>query len=443
MRRQTRTHTERLPMTAPDLLDDLRWRGMVQDTTADADKKLAAGPITVYVGFDPTAPSLQIGNLVPIMLLTHFQRAGHKPIALVGGATGMVGDPSGKSEERVLQSIDSIRANADRFKTQLRKFLAFEGTSNAAEMVDNYDWFREFGLLDFLRDVGKHLTVTYMMAKDSVQQRLQAGLSFTEFSYQLLQGYDFYWLYTNKNCTFQAGGSDQWGNITAGTELVRRMCGGEAHALTCPLLTKADGTKFGKTAAGERIWLDASMTSPYRFYQFWLNCADDDAVRFVKIFSLSPREELEPLIAQHQAAPHTRILQKALAREMTTRIHSEEECRKAIDASEILFGGGTTEMLAQLSEADLFAMFEGVPRSTVARSEIDAGVGIVDFLSEKTGIFPSKGEAKRMLQSGGVSVNKAKVSGVDVVVTGESLLSGKYVLVQKGKKNYHLVVVEG
>ncbi len=426
-----------------NVVEELRWRGMVQDTTQGAEEVLAREPVTVYVGFDPTAESLQIGNLVAIMLLVHFQRAGHKPIALVGGATGMIGDPSGKSQERTLQSLDTIKHNVERFKGQLRNFIDFDSGPNAAELVDNHDWLKEFSLLEFLRDVGKHLTVNYMTAKDSVQQRLKTGLSFTEFSYQLLQAYDFYWLYTHKGCKCQVGGSDQWGNITAGTELIRRIGGGEAHALTCPLITKADGTKFGKSEAGEKIWLDPKMTSPYKFYQFWLNCSDQDAGRFIRIFSLLSREEIQTLESQQQNAPHERALQKALARDITVRVHSEEDYQRAIEVSQILFGKATTDTLKGLSEQVLLDVFEGVPQFGVARSELEQGINIVDFLTEKAQVFPSKGEARRMLKGGGVSINKEKVAGQDETVTTDALLNGKYILAQKGKKNYYLVKVNG
>lgn len=422
-----------------NLVDELTWRGMIHDIMPGTKEMLAQQSICGYVGFDPTASSLQIGNLVAIMLLVHLQKAGHKPLALVGGATGMIGDPSGKSEERVLLSLDEIHNNLECFKKQLGKFLDFGDGTNKAEIVNNYDWFKDVSFLDFLRDAGKHLTVNYMMAKDSVQSRLATGLSFTEFSYQLLQAYDFYWLYSNKNCVLQMGGSDQWGNITAGCELVRRKAGGEAFALTCPLLTKADGTKFGKSAAGEKIWLDPSLTSPYRFYQFWLNCADDDARRFIKIFTLLTKEEIDTICAEHAASPHARPLQKALAKEITIRVHSRADWAAAMDASSILFGEGTQDSLKKLSEKDLLAMFEGVPQASIARTAIDTGVNILDFLTTQCGILPSKGEAKRLLQNGGVSINKGKVPDSEFAVTASMLLNGKYILVQKGKKNYVLV----
>jgi tyrosyl-tRNA synthetase len=415
---------------------------MIHDIMPGTEERLSEKMTAGYVGFDPTASSLQIGNLAAIMLLVHFQRAGHKPIALVGGATGMIGDPSGKSEERKLLSMDEIQSNLEHFKSQLMKFLDFGGGPNPAEIVNNHDWMSPMGVLDFLRDVGKHLTVNYMLAKDSVQKRLESGLSFTEFSYQLLQGYDFYWLYKNKACVFQMGGADQWGNITAGCELIRRKAAGDAFALTCPLITKADGTKFGKSAAGEKIWLDPSMTSPYKFYQFWLNVSDDEALRYIKIFTLLSHEEIEAIRRRHLAAPHDRPLQKELAREITVRVHSEEQYRMAVQASGILFGEGTPEALKAFSESDLLIVFEEVPRFVVAKSEVEAGIPIVDFLSVKTSVFPSKGEARRMLQGGGVFINKEKVGDPGYSITPEALLRNRYIVVQKGKKNYYLVKVE-
>ena len=424
-----------------NFVEELTWRGMVSDIMPGTAEKLATPGMTGYVGFDPTASSLQLGNFVPIMLLVHFQRAGHRPLALIGGATGMIGDPSGKSEERNLLSLDEIQHNLECFKKQLTKFLDFSGPS-AAEIVNNYNWFKDVSFLGFLRDVGKHLTVNYMIAKDSVKSRLESGISFTEFSYQLLQAYDFYWLYTNKNCTLQMGGSDQWGNITAGCELVRRKAGGEAFALTCPLLTKADGTKFGKSAAGEKIWLDPAMTSPYRFYQFWLNSSDEDARRFIKFFTLLSQEEINDIIARHDAAPHTRPLQKALAKDITIRVHSAEDWEAAVEASSILFGEGTTDALKKVSEKDLLAVFEGVPQAIVAKSELEAGINIVDLLTAKCGVVPSKGEAKRLIQNNGIFINKEKIADTNAVVKADSLLNGKYILAQKGKKNYVLIKAE-
>jgi tyrosyl-tRNA synthetase len=428
--------------TAVDFVAELRWRGMVHNMTAGAEQRLAHGMVTGYAGFDPTAPSLQVGNLAAIMLLVHFQRAGHKPLALVGGATGMVGDPSGKSEERPLMTPDEIQHNLERFKTQLQRFLDFGQGANGAEIVNNYDWFAQMRFLDFLRDIGKHLTVSYMMAKDSVQSRLEAGISFTEFSYQLLQGYDFYWLYKKKNCVLQMGGSDQWGNITAGTELIRRKARGEAYALTCPLVTRADGTKFGKSAAGEKLWLDPEMTSPYRFYQFWLNCSDADAARFLRVFTLLSADEIEALEQQHEQTPHQRPLQKALAHDITVRVHSEDEYRSAVNASRILFGKATTEALRELPEKSFLDVFEGVPRATIDRDRIARGISLTELLSEESGFFGSKGEVRRLLRSGGLSVNKEKTVDENATVTPEMLIKGKYVLVQKGKKNYYLIIAQ-
>jgi len=424
-----------------DFIEELQWRGMIHTIMPGTKEKLAVESACGYVGFDPTAPSLQIGNLVAIMLLVHFQRAGHKPLALVGGATGMIGDPSGKSEERNLLSIDEIRYNLECFKTQLTKFLDFSGP-HRAEIVNNFDWFDGISFLDFLRDTGKHLTLNYMLAKDSVQSRLETGISFTEFSYQLLQAYDFFWLYKNKNCVVQMGGSDQWGNITAGCELIRRKASGEAFAITCPLLTKADGTKFGKSAAGEKIWLNPAMTSPYKFYQFWLNCTDDDARRFIKIFTLKSQEEINALCADHEAAPHARPLQKALAKDITIRVHSQSEWETAVEASSILFGEGTTQSLKKVAEKDLLSMFEGVPQASVSKTELEAGINILEFLTSKCNVVPSKGEAKRLIQNNGIFVNKEKIDDINATVTSSSLLNGKYILAQKGKKNYVLVTAK-
>lgn len=424
-----------------NLIEELRWRGMLQDMMPGTEEQLQKEMTTGYIGFDPTADSLHIGNLVPIMLLVHLQRAGHKPLALVGGATGMVGDPSGKSEERNLLSEEVLQHNLVCVKKQLQKFLDFEsGQPNAAEMVNNYDWFRDFSFLDFIRDVGKHITVNYMMAKDSVKKRLQgeSGMSFTEFTYQLVQGYDFYHLYTHKNCKLQMGGSDQWGNIVTGTELIRRKAGGEAFAFTCPLITKADGGKFGKSEQGN-VWLDANKTSPYQFYQFWLNVADADAERYIRIFTFLSRQEIEQLVTEHQQAPHLRILQKRLAQEVTCFIHGEKEYDFAVKASDILFGNATSELLQSLNEKQLLQVLDGVPQVEMPLARLRAdGLDIVGFLAE-TNIFPSKGEARKMVQSGGVSINKEKVSGIDFTITETVLINGKYILVQKGKKNYFLV----
>lgn len=421
-------------------VDELRWRGMIHDVMPGTAEQLAKELTTAYVGIDPTADSLHIGHLVSIMMLKHLQLAGHKPLALVGGATGMIGDPSGKSEERNLLSEELLRHNQKCIKVQLLKFLDFDTSKpNHAEIVNNYDWMKEFTFLGFLREVGKHITVNYMMSKDSVKKRLETGISFTEFTYQLVQGYDFLELYNTKNCKLQMGGSDQWGNITTGTELIRRKTGGEAFALTCPLITKADGGKFGKTEKGN-IWLDPEKTSPYAFYQFWLNCSDEDSKKYIRIFTLFNQEEIAALELEHEQAPHLRALQKTLARDLTLRVHGEAEYDQAVQASEILFGKGTTETLRQLDEKTLLGVFEGVPQSEISRAELEAGIGMVDFLSEKTGIFSSKGEARRMLKDGGVQVNKDKALE-ESTITSTYLLNNKYILAQKGKKNYFLVKV--
>ncbi|MGC3946835.1 MAG: tyrosine--tRNA ligase [Chryseolinea sp.] len=424
-----------------NFVEELRWRGMLHDLMPGTEEQLLKESTSGYIGFDPTADSLHIGHLTQIMTLLNFQRAGHKPYALVGGATGMVGDPSGKSAERNLLSEDILRHNVDCVRAQLEKFLDFTG-SNAAEMVNNYDWFKEFRFLDFIRDVGKHITVNYMMAKDSVQKRLESGLSFTEFTYQLVQGYDFYWLYENKNCKLQMGGSDQWGNIVTGTELIRRKADGNAFALTTKLITKADGTKFGKTEGGN-VWLDPKRTSPYKFYQYWLNTSDDDASNFIRIFTQRSREEIEALIAEHSKAPHERKLQQALAEDITVRVHSRQDYDAAIKASAILFGNSTAEDLGTLDEATLLAAFEGVPQKNITRNSLETCASVTDLLSVATDglVFPSKGEARKMIQAGGVSINKTKV--VDGNAKPDfSLLRNKYLIAQKGKKNYYLIVVE-
>ena len=417
---------------------ELKWRGMLQDVMPGTEDLLNKEMVTGYIGFDPTADSLGVGNLVQIMTLLHFQEAGHKPIALIGGATGMVGDPSGKSQERNLLSEEILNHNLACQKKQLEKFLNFNSGANSAEIVNNYDWFKNFSFLDFIRDVGKHITVNYMMAKDSVQSRLESGMSFTEFSYQLVQGYDFYWLWKNKKVKLQMGGSDQWGNIVTGTELIRRKDSGEAFAIVTPLIKKADGTKFGKTESGN-VWLDPNRTSPYQFYQFWLNSSDADAKTYIRIFTLLTKEEIETLEHDHNEAPHLRTLQKALAKEVTCRVHSEHDFNAAVEASEILFGEGTTDALKKLSERDLLAAFEGVPQVEISRAELEAGINVVDFFSDKTKICPSKGEARKMIQASGVSVNKMKMSDVASSITQDHLLNGKYILAQKGKKNYYLV----
>lgn len=421
-------------------VEELQWRGMVHDVMPGTEEQLQKEMTTAYVGIDPTADSLHIGHLVSIMMLKHLQLAGHKPIALVGGATGMIGDPSGKSEERNLLDETELRYNENCIKQQLYKFLDFEHGLNKAELVNNYDWMKEFNFLEFLRSVGKHITVNYMIAKDSVKKRLETGISFTEFSYQLVQGYDFLWLYENMNCKIQMGGSDQWGNITTGTELIRRKSGGNAFALTCPLITKTDGGKFGKTEEGN-VWLDPKKTSPYKFYQFWLNCSDIDASKYIKIFTLKSKKEIEELQRLHEEAPHQRILQKALAEEICIRVHSEDDLKTAIEASNILFGRGTTETLKNLDESTLLSVFEGVPQGFISKRELEKGINIFDFLTEKSNIFPSKSEARRMVKDNGVLINKYKVTE-DMTITGANLLQNKYLLVQKGKKNYYLVIAD-
>jgi tyrosyl-tRNA synthetase len=420
--------------------DELKWRGMVHDYMPGIEEQLEKEMTTAYVGIDPTADSLHIGHLVSVMLLKHLQMAGHKPIVLVGGATGMIGDPSGKSEERNLLTQETIEHNLLSIKEQLSHFLEFGGTKNNAEIVNNYDWMGKFSFLEFIRDVGKHITVNYMMAKDSVKKRLEFGMSFTEFTYQLVQGYDFLYLYQNKNCKIQMGGSDQWGNITTGTELIRRKTGGDAFALTCPLITKADGGKFGKTEKGN-IWLDPQKTSPYAFYQFWLNVADDDALRYIKIFTLLKPSDIEDLAKQQAEAPHLRILQKTLAKEITVLVHGEENYKIAEDASQILFGAGTSETLSKLDEATFLSVFEGVPVFDVAAEAISAGIKIIDLTSVNTAVFPSKGEARRTIEGGGVSINKTKVQGIDFMVNASQLINNRYILVQKGKKNYFIIRV--
>lgn len=424
-----------------NFVEELRWRGMIHDVMPGTDEMLKEGMATAYVGIDPTADSLHIGHLVGVMMLKHFQIAGHRPLALVGGATGMIGDPSGKSEERNLLSEEILRHNQECIKKQLLRFLDFDASiPNAAEIVNNYDWMKGFSFLGFLREVGKHLTVNYMMAKDSVQKRLETGISFTEFTYQLVQGYDFLFLFENKNCRLQMGGSDQWGNITTGTDLIRRKTGGEAFALTCPLITKSDGGKFGKTEKGN-IWLDPERTSPYAFYQFWLNCSDDDSKKYIRIFTLYSKEEIENLEKEHEETPHLRILQKKLAEDITIRVHGEEEYKKAVEASEILFGKGTTAMLASLDEKTFLAVFDGVPAFTLNKSLLEQGIGILDLVAEHSKVLPSKGEARRLISGGGLQINKVKVNESSVVDISQ-LLNDKYLLVQKGKKDYYLLVAE-
>jgi tyrosyl-tRNA synthetase len=424
------------------LIQELRWRGMIQDIMPGTEELFEKEQVSGYIGFDPTSDSLHIGSLVPILLLMHLQRAGHKPYALIGGATGMVGDPSGKSEERNLLSEETLAFNLAGVKKQLSHFLDFDPSkSTAAEIVNNYDWFKDFSFLNFIRDVGKHITVNYMMSKDSVKKRLEGdnGMSFTEFTYQLVQGYDFYWLYQNKNCKVQMGGSDQWGNITTGTEIIRRKIGGEAFAFTCPLITKSDGGKFGKTEKGN-VWLDANKTSPYQFYQFWLNASDEDATKWIKIFTLLEPSVIEGLIAEHATAPQLRILQKALAAELTKLVHSEADLTFAIQATEILFGNATTEVLQSLNETQLLQVMDGVPTVNIDAAKIAAGYDIVELLAD-TAIFPSKGEARKMWQAGGIGINKEKITTEFTTVTSAQILQGKYILFQKGKKNYYLAIV--
>ncbi|HWS00698.1 MAG TPA: tyrosine--tRNA ligase [Prolixibacteraceae bacterium] len=426
-----------------NFVEELSWRGMIHDKMPGLDEQLAKELTTAYVGIDPTADSLHIGHLVGVMMLKHFQVAGHKPIVLVGGATGMIGDPSGKSQERNLLDEPTLRHNQECLKKQLAKFLDFESTAaNAAEMVNNYDWMSTFTFLDFIRDIGKHITVNYMMAKDSVKKRIEdssTGMSFTEFTYQLVQGTDFLHLYQHKNCKLQMGGSDQWGNITTGTELIRRKTGGEAFALTCPLIKKADGTKFGKTESGN-VWLDPERTSPYKFYQFWLNTSDEDAQKYIKIFTLLSKDEVDSLVKEHLEAPHLRLLQKCLAKEVTCMVHSEGAFHTAVEASEILFGKGTEDTLRKLDEETLLSIFEGVPQYNISHSELEKGINVIDLLAEKCEVFPSKGEARRTIAGGGVSLNKAKLESTDLLIDAKYLIGAKYLLVQKGKKNYYLLI---
>ncbi|EKN18317.1 tyrosyl-tRNA synthetase [Parabacteroides goldsteinii CL02T12C30] len=429
-----------------NFVEELRWRGMIHDMMPGTEEQLQKEMTSAYVGIDPTADSLHIGHLVSVMMLKHLQRAGHRPIALVGGATGMIGDPSMKSVERNLLDEATLRHNQESIKKQLSKFLDFDSDApNAAKLVNNYDWMKEYTFLNFIRDIGKHLTVNYMMAKDSVKKRLSSessvGMSFTEFSYQLLQGYDFLFLYQNEGCRLQMGGSDQWGNITTGTELIRRKTGGEAFALTCPLITKADGGKFGKTESGN-VWLDRRYTSPYKFYQFWLNVSDADAARYIKIFTDLSKEEIAALEEEQAAAAHLRPLQKRLAKEITVMVHSLEDYEAAVEASNILFGNSTHESLMKLDEDTLLAVFEGVPQFEISRDELSAGVKAIDLLTEKAAVFASKGEMRKLVQSGGISVNKEKLADAEAVIDCSSLLNEKYLLVQRGKKNYYLLIAK-
>ena len=429
-----------------NFIEELTWRGMIHTVMPGTDEQLKKEMTTAYLGIDPTADSLHIGHLVGVMMLKHFQRAGHKPIALVGGATGMIGDPSMKSQERKLLDEETLRHNQEAIKKQLSKFLDFDSDApNAAELVNNYDWMKNFSFLDFIRDVGKHITVNYMMAKDSVKKRLsgesQQGMSFTEFSYQLVQGYDFLTLYKEKNCRLQLGGSDQWGNITTGTELIRRTVGGEAYALTCPLITKADGGKFGKTESGN-VWLDPRYTSPYKFYQFWLNVSDADAEKYIKIFTELSREEIQALVEEQEKDPGLRPLQKRLAKEITTMVHSAEEYEAAVEASQILFSNKASETLRKIDEATLLAVFEGVPTFEVEKADIEAGIKIADLLTDKAAVFPSKGELRKLAQQGGVAINKEKIADVYADASTDMLLNNKYILIQKGKKNYFLLIAK-
>ncbi len=430
-----------------NFVEELRWRGMIQDMTPGTEEQLQKEMTSAYLGIDPTADSLHIGHLVGVMMLRHFQRSGHKPIALIGGATGMIGDPSGKSQERVLIDEPRLRHNQECIKKQLEKFLDFNSDApNAAELVNNYDWMKEFTFLDFIRNIGKLITVNYMMSKDSVKRRFTGengadGMSFTEFSYQLLQGYDFVYLNEHKNCKLQLGGADQWGNITTGTEMIRKISGAEAYALTCPLITKADGKKFGKTEQGN-VWLDKRYTSPYKFYQFWLNVSDEDAERYIKIFTSLPKEEIESLIAEQKENPGARPLQKRLAKEITVMVHSVEDYDAAVEASNILFGNATSDSLKKLDDETLLSVFEGVPQFEVSKEEIKNGIKVADLLTANAKVLPSKGEFRKLVQGGGISINKTKVTDTEMATTADMLLNDRFILVQKGKKNYFLIIAK-
>lgn len=429
-----------------NFVEELRWRGMIHDIMPGTEEELSKGMCTAYLGVDPTADSLHIGHLVGVMMLRHFQQCGHRPIALIGGATGMIGDPSMKSAERNLLDESILRKNQEGIKKQLSKFLDFESNDdNAAILLNNYDWMKDYGFLHFIRDIGKHITVNYMMAKDSVKKRLSSesneGMSFTEFSYQLLQGYDFLHLHDKYGCKLQMGGSDQWGNITTGTELIRKISKGEAFALTCPLITKSDGSKFGKTESGN-VWLDPEKTSPYKFYQFWINVSDDDASRYIRIFTSLTKIEIENIEKLHKEAPHQRLLQKKLAEELTVMVHSRDEYEQACNASDILFGSGTKDMLRKLSSDTIYSVFDGVPKFEIDRSEFNNGIKLIDMLTDKSNVFSSRGEYRKMIQSGGVSLNKEKVSEVETIITLDNIISDKYLIVQKGKKNYFLFIVK-
>jgi tyrosyl-tRNA synthetase len=427
-----------------NFVEELKWRGMIHDMMPGTEEQLQKEMTTAYVGIDPTADSLHIGHLVGVMMLKHLQESGHRPIVLLGGATGMIGDPSGKSQERNLLDSDTLRHNQECIRKQLGKFLDFDSKApNAAILVNNYDWMSKFSFLDFIRDIGKHITVNYMMAKDSVKKRFNGegdGMSFTEFSYQLVQGYDFLYLNQNYNCKLQMGGSDQWGNITTGTELIRRKTDGEAFALTCPLITKADGGKFGKTEKGN-IWLDPERTSPYIFYQFWLNCSDEDSKKYIRIFTLYSKEEIEAMEKEQEAAPHLRTLQKALAKDLTIRVHSQKDYEAAVEASNILFGKGTHESLAALSEQMFLSVFDGVPTFNVSRTLLETGISPVELLTEHAAVFASKGEIRRLIKEGGLSINKIKADENTLLTTNDTI-NRKYLLVQKGKKNYYVIVIQ-
>lgn len=425
-----------------NFVEELRWRGMLQDIMPGTEDLLNEESTRGYIGFDPTGDSLHVGHLTQIMTLIHFQRAGHKPFALVGGATGMVGDPSGKSDERNLLDEDTLAYNVSSLEKQLKKFMDFGGEGNSAEMVNNYDWFKDYSFLSFIRDVGKHLTVNYMMAKDSVKKRIEGetGISFTEFSYQLIQGFDFFHLWKNRNCKVQMGGSDQWGNIVTGVELIRKMEGGAAFGLTTQLIKKADGNKFGKTEGGA-VWLDASKTSPFRYYQFWLNASDEDAKSWIKIFTLKSKEEIEALISEHDLAPHERIIQKALAKDITIRTHDEESYETAIKTSDLLFGNGSIDFLDSLDHEEVLDVFEGIPQYKIEKASLEKGMNIVDLLAEAS-VFPSKGEARKMIQGGGVSLNKEKAQDAERLIVSDDLINYRYLLFQKGKKNYYLIIAE-
>lgn len=426
-----------------NFVEELRWRGLLHDIMPGTEEELAKGMTAGYIGFDPTADSLHVGSLLQILTLVRFQQAGHKPYALVGGATGMVGDPSGKSQERNLLSEDILDKNLKGIQSQLERFLDFDCGANSAEIVNNFDWFKNYSFLDFIRDAGKHITVNYMMSKDSVKKRLESevGMSFTEFSYQLIQGFDFYYLWKHKNCVLQMGGSDQWGNIVTGTEFIRRKDGGKAFALTSPLIKKADGTKFGKTEGGN-VWLDAKKTSPYQFYQFWLNASDDDAVNYIKIFTFLNQEEVEGLVAEHQVSPHLRLLQKALAKDLTQRVHGADALETALKTTDFLFGNGSIDFLNAMDEEGVLQVFEGISQFTVSKNDFTTAYDVLTLLADKTSIFPSKGEAKKMITGGGVSFNREKLTSPDLTVDQLQMINNQFLVVQKGKKNYFLVIVK-